>query len=864
MAEDVQPQQQAGDSQIDVQGVKPSETAPATEQGEVAAAEKSETQEQDIKAEKSTTENAPVELSPEPVTQPADEPVAPATEVAPEKQQPQEPDPIAEESNLEGSPVEPSPESVAESAGAPASEAAAEANDVKLEEREATAPLPEASEAPEGDIAEEPGAQPLASPPKTPEPPAKIVELENVPPPEPDAAIVTAEEIVTPLAVAPPPPGSSGGSTKGSRRASRAGSKLGTPQAITGMLPPVPLSAMGSRRFSNSTARQIGAVETLPQLPSQPGTTKPLGSTISPPPPDSTGRLPNINSHLNSNRPPKLITHPLPQGMRKQTSQGPSHLPSVGNRNRTMSDNSNERSGQKPNGWNLYGKSTARPKAQEKARRRKWKLEQRKRAEARAKIHDELLASEQARKVDEAQNKLETRKAAIRDRIQRQHDIAAKMNQDKQAAQERAANDAVRFKRKPLHERLLEEFEAAREREEAEKCATYAAEFAVNRLVRPHQIITGEEAEKRATYAAEVAVNRQEAEKRATYAAEVAVNRQVRPHQIITGEVVVKPAHMHTSPTRERNMNFDMHPNKNQTPGHQQRSATYEAGELAGSKEGGSPHGVPPGAKPRQQGMVLYSTRNAYQPTLQERAVSPFVFNLDNEPTNVPEQATFWPSQHEPQMVQIPESNAVEDDAQAPELPSPQEQADGPAGFNVDNTESLPEVETPAAEQPPAGALEGDNELSTGVEKPEQAEGDQSNKPEPGGANTEGGAEEAAEVVDPVPKEGAASSSEPEASNEAGGEVAAEGEPDASSAEPDARSAANTGEEEGTGEASGVSGTGQQGEATVDPQAESAVADPEAVQQDDLSAVQDQDGEVALAEKDKDAPHHEKSTAVNV
>ena len=64
------------------------------------------------------------------------------------------------------------------------------------------------------------------------------------------------------------------------------------------------------------------------------------------------------------------------------------------------------------------------------------------------------------READEA--KLEARRVAIRERIQRQHEIASRMAAEKAAAEEKARQEMSRFRGKPLFEKLMEEYEQQR------------------------------------------------------------------------------------------------------------------------------------------------------------------------------------------------------------------------------------------------------------------------------------------------------------------------------------------------------------------------------------------------------------------
>lgn len=68
------------------------------------------------------------------------------------------------------------------------------------------------------------------------------------------------------------------------------------------------------------------------------------------------------------------------------------------------------------------------------------------------------------READEA--KLEERRRSIRERIQRQHEIAAKLASERAVAEERARTEMEKFiKGKPLYEKLMEEYEQNRKQE---------------------------------------------------------------------------------------------------------------------------------------------------------------------------------------------------------------------------------------------------------------------------------------------------------------------------------------------------------------------------------------------------------------
>ncbi len=105
------------------------------------------------------------------------------------------------------------------------------------------------------------------------------------------------------------------------------------------------------------------------------------------------------------------------------------------------------------------------PSDEEKQRRREWALEKRRRAEAKARADAERKESDAARQAEASSDKLEARRQSIRERIARQHEIAAKMAAEQAAAEERARQEVDKFRGKPLYEKIIEEYEAARKQE---------------------------------------------------------------------------------------------------------------------------------------------------------------------------------------------------------------------------------------------------------------------------------------------------------------------------------------------------------------------------------------------------------------
>ena len=80
-------------------------------------------------------------------------------------------------------------------------------------------------------------------------------------------------------------------------------------------------------------------------------------------------------------------------------------------------------------------------------------------------MEGEKSKEEVARKKAEEEAKLDARRAAIRERIAKQHEIAARMAMERQAAEERAKAEAGKFRGKPLYEKLMEDYEQNKERE---------------------------------------------------------------------------------------------------------------------------------------------------------------------------------------------------------------------------------------------------------------------------------------------------------------------------------------------------------------------------------------------------------------
>ncbi|KAG1654788.1 hypothetical protein FOA52_008888 [Chlamydomonas sp. UWO 241] len=93
--------------------------------------------------------------------------------------------------------------------------------------------------------------------------------------------------------------------------------------------------------------------------------------------------------------------------------------------------------------------------------------------------------------------RLDARRAAVRQKITRQHEASAAAAIERAQAEERARGEFAKLKEmsggaRPLHERMNERYEASRSAEVAEKKRLYDAEIAVMKNARPQQIIAGE------------------------------------------------------------------------------------------------------------------------------------------------------------------------------------------------------------------------------------------------------------------------------------------------------------------------------------------------------------------------------------
>ena len=274
-------------------------------------------------------------------------------------------------------------------------------------------------------------------------------------------------------------------------------------------------------------------------------------------------------------------------------------------------------------------------------------------------------------------------------------------------AEQRAREEAARFKGKPLYEKLQEEYEALKAKDDEDRKKKYDEE-------------TGK-------------------------------LKTVRPHQIITGEVVVKPPPKEPSPPKERPMVSGRSPGRG-SPGRMRSLAQH--GSPGAPPPPGAPGGDPdsPTAvrkpleershkdKPRTQSIVLYSTRSKPVPaahTFEERAVSPFIFNDLNQPVNVPDQMQFWHTVDGAQVMPV-EMNMMEvigEESDAPQMQSPTdreaEPEAEPSGLGDESLVQLGAEElgaAPGGEE--EGGAEGHEELEGGEDPP--LEGGEGEGEEPG------------------------------------------------------------------------------------------------------------------------------------
>jgi hypothetical protein len=125
--------------------------------------------------------------------------------------------------------------------------------------------------------------------------------------------------------------------------------------------------------------------------------------------------------------------------------------------------------------WNKYNKSTVKPKPEihiggpteeEKRQRREWQLEQMRRNEAKLRAAAEKAQAAAAAERAEAEAKLEARRAAVRERMQRQHDAAIRQAEEAAAKQAAARAKVEHFAHnKPLFKKMAEEYEVQKKRE---------------------------------------------------------------------------------------------------------------------------------------------------------------------------------------------------------------------------------------------------------------------------------------------------------------------------------------------------------------------------------------------------------------
>eukprot|EP00198_Chlamydomonas_reinhardtii_P011827 XP_001701164.1 predicted protein [Chlamydomonas reinhardtii] len=114
-------------------------------------------------------------------------------------------------------------------------------------------------------------------------------------------------------------------------------------------------------------------------------------------------------------------------------------------------------------------------------------------AEGAKPAHKLPAQADEVRRKEEEQARLEARRLAIRERIAKQHEVAAKLAEERAKAEEAAKGAIDRFlAAKPLHLKLLEEYEKQQAELEAEKKRAYEEGEARNKLVRPHQIMSGQ------------------------------------------------------------------------------------------------------------------------------------------------------------------------------------------------------------------------------------------------------------------------------------------------------------------------------------------------------------------------------------
>ncbi|KAL6753115.1 hypothetical protein V8C86DRAFT_2734388 [Haematococcus lacustris] len=268
--------------------------------------------------------------------------------------------------------------------------------------------------------------------------------------------------------------------------------------------------------------------------------------------------------------------------------------------------------------WNVYGREASGPRAvpqlqgpteEERAVRRARFAERRLREEARLKAQLARTAAEEATKKAAEEARLEARRAALRERIARQHQAVAAEAAERAAAEERARQEVLKFKGKPLHEKLEEEYEKVQKAEEQERKTRYEQTTA-QRHVRPAQIISGQVVIKPLPGATPVAATPPGGPSSHQGGQRTSPHRHrspgpSRPEPRRTSGTGAKHNHHSTTSTA--------------TPAaHQSNRAEADVAEQVDEEEP-LPFGVPSGGaaapnnaksdKPRTKGVMLYSTR---------------------------------------------------------------------------------------------------------------------------------------------------------------------------------------------------------------------------------------------------------------
>lgn len=164
-------------------------------------------------------------------------------------------------------------------------------------------------------------------------------------------------------------------------------------------------------------------------------------------------------------------------------------------------------------GWNRYHASTSEyshrdsskprvidaasrvtsPNRQEATRRKQWREEQRSRAESRAREISEKMMMEDYQRMEFEQQRLEARRVAIRERISKHMEDAARQAEERKAAEKQAKEKTLPFLAAGrLYQKKIEEFDKQKNEEEKERKHHYDEYVRKYKMARVNAIVSGQ------------------------------------------------------------------------------------------------------------------------------------------------------------------------------------------------------------------------------------------------------------------------------------------------------------------------------------------------------------------------------------